>query len=137
MTDAKVVRGGDMETTEMRWGRGVKYRLAGPERQSGRFEFHLNSINVDSGPGPYHYHEHSESAYYVLEGTVEAIIEGSRHLLDAGDSAYIPATRVHSIGSSGDLPARVIEVYAPGGDDFHIVESPKPNAKSRPRKERR
>jgi mannose-6-phosphate isomerase-like protein (cupin superfamily) len=81
-------------------------------------------INVDSGPGPYHYHERAENIYIVLEGLVEVMIEGTRHVLRKDDVAFIPPGLRHYAGNAGDTPAKVIEIYAPAGTDFHIVDDP-------------
>jgi mannose-6-phosphate isomerase-like protein (cupin superfamily) len=120
---AAIVRAGQAPQKEMLWSRGIKHRLAGAEN-SGAFDFHINEIIVGSGPGPYHYHEQAESSYYVLDGEIEAVVEGVRHILHVGDSAYFPPRLLHSLGNAGREPARVVEVYAPAGYDFHVVPDP-------------
>jgi oxalate decarboxylase/phosphoglucose isomerase-like protein (cupin superfamily) len=37
---------------------------------------------------------------------------------------FIPPGLRHYAGNAGDVPARVIEIYAPAGTDFNIVDDP-------------
>lgn len=87
-------------------------------------DVHLNVINVDSGIGPYHYHERAENVYVVLEGVAEAVVDGQRYLLRQGDVAFVPPRVPHAAGSDGSGPVKVLEIYAPAGQDFHIIEDP-------------
>jgi len=109
-------------THGMRYDRGTQIELFDPSRGAGNIDFHINVINVDSGPGPYHYHEKSENVYLVLEGTIWAVIDGQKYVLEKDDVAFIPPGVRHCAGNGGDVPARVVEIYAPPGPDFHIVE---------------
>lgn len=111
-------------TRPMRNERGTQICLIGPQNGARNADVHINVINVDSGPGPYHYHERAENIYIVLEGTVEVMIEGTRYVLRKDDVAFIPPGLRHTAGNGGDSPARVIEIYAPAGTDFHIVDDP-------------
>lgn len=108
----------------MRLGRGQMIRLVWPQVGADNVDLHINLINPDSGPGPLHYHERSENVYVVLEGEVEVVIEGERHLFGPGDVAFIPPGLRHTAGNSGkdNKVAKVIEIYAPPGPDFHIVD---------------
>ena len=111
-------------TREMALGRGIGVELINPEMGCRKVDVHINVINDDSGPGEVHFHENADNVYIVLEGVLEVVVEGERHLLRKDDVGYIPAGVVHTAGSAGGHgPTRVIEIYAPGGYDFHEVES--------------
>jgi len=98
-------------------------RLVDPEVAGNRnVDLHINEIKVDAGPGPTHYHERSENIYIVLEGMFEVRVEGQAYLFGPNEVAYIPPGVRHSAGNAGTTVARVIEIYAPPGPDFHIVE---------------
>jgi mannose-6-phosphate isomerase-like protein (cupin superfamily) len=114
----------DAPTRPMRYDRGTQIRLFGEETGAANVDVHINVINVDSGSGPYHYHERAENVYIVLEGQVEAVVEGKRYVLGKDDVAFIPPGLRHSAGTTGDVPARAIEIYAPSGIDFNIVDDP-------------
>jgi mannose-6-phosphate isomerase-like protein (cupin superfamily) len=119
---AKVMRIEDAPVKIMRWNRGKTLRLVDEEDGAKNVDVHINLINVDSGPGPTHYHAKAENIYIVLEGMVEAIVEGEKYRLGPGEVAFIPPGVHHAAGNCGDTVARVIEIYAPAGQDFHIVD---------------
>ena len=107
----------------MRGDRGEQIKLIGPETAGAEaMDVHINQIDVEAGAGPLHYHEHAENAYVVLEGTLEITVEGDRRTVGPNSVAWIPPGLHHSVGNAGDVPARIIEIYAPAGRDFHIVE---------------
>jgi mannose-6-phosphate isomerase-like protein (cupin superfamily) len=85
-------------------------------------DLHINQIEVEAGSGPLHYHKEAENAYIVLEGTLEITVEGESRLVGPNSVAWIPPGLHHSVGNAGDTPARLIEIYAPAGPDFHIVD---------------
>jgi mannose-6-phosphate isomerase-like protein (cupin superfamily) len=114
----------DAPTRPMRHDRGTQVRLFGEETGARNIDVHINVINEDSGPGPYHFHEHAENVYIVLDGEIEAVVEGERHVLRKDDVAFIPPGLRHSAGATGGKPARALEIYSPVGVDFHIVEDP-------------
>lgn len=127
----KIVRADEAPTREMRQGRGTQHRYVGPEDGAENVDVHLNVLNTDSGFGPYHYHERAENVYVVIEGTAKAVVGDKRYLLRPGDVAFVPPGIAHAAGSNGDGPVTILEVYAPGGDDYHIIadsydESSKP-----------
>jgi len=108
----------------MKLGRGTGIKLVNEETGSPKLDLHLNVINDDSGPGEVHFHRHADNVYIVLEGVLEVVVEGERHLLEKDDVGFIPAGLVHTAGSAGGHgPTRVLEIYAPAGYDFHEVES--------------
>lgn len=115
----------DAPRRPLRFDRGTMIRLFGEETGARNLDFHINVINVDSGPGPYHYHERAENAYLVIEGRVEVVVEGVRYYLEKNDVGFIPPGLRHYAGNGGDIPAKVIEIYAPAGTDFHIVDDPR------------
>lgn len=129
-TDAKaraqvlVFNTGGVPTQPMRFDRGTQIRLFNRETGAQNLDVHINVLNVDSGPGPYHYHALAENVYLVLEGTVQVIVEGRRYVLNENDVAFIPPGVRHAAGNGGSVPARVIEIYAPSGLDFNMVEGP-------------
>ena len=122
--NATIKRIGSAEVTPMKLGRGITKHLAGPPEGAQRVDVHINVINEDSGIGPYHYHEKAENIYIVLDGVVEAIVDGKRYYLVKDDVAFIPPGVPHAAGSAGLGIATVLEIYAPAGTDFHIIDDP-------------
>ena len=124
MAEPKILNISDAPSRAMRWDRGTQIRLVGPEIGANNLDVHINVINTDSGPGPYHVHEKAENVYIVLEGTAEAVVAGKRYRIGPDQVAFIPPGVPHGAGSDGSGPVRVIEVYAPAGQDFHILPDP-------------
>lgn len=114
----------DAPTRPMRFDRGTQIRLFGEETGAVNVDVHINVLNADSGSGPYHYHEHAENVYIVLEGSVEVVCEGKRYVLNKDDVGFIPPGLKHSAGATGGAPAKALEIYAPVGVDFNIVDDP-------------
>ncbi|MEE8497631.1 MAG: cupin domain-containing protein [Acidimicrobiia bacterium] len=107
----------------MRLDRGETIRLVDEENGGAqKVDIHVNHLAPDSGPGPRHYHEQAENVYIVLSGMVEVEIEGEVRSLETNDVLFIPPGVIHSTSNPGPDTATFIEVYAPAGRDFHIVD---------------
>jgi mannose-6-phosphate isomerase-like protein (cupin superfamily) len=124
--EAQIFNIKDAPSHTMQLDRGTQFRLFGALTGAKNIDVHINVINLDSGPGPYHYHERAENVYVVLEGKVEVCVEGKRYYLYKDDVGFIPPGLRHYAGTApdSDVPARVLEVYAPVGKDYHIVDDP-------------
>jgi quercetin dioxygenase-like cupin family protein len=59
-------------------------------------------------------HDHPfEETYLILEGAVEATLDGSSYVLEPGDVAWAGCGAVHSFRNVGDGPVRWLETQAP------------------------
>ena len=109
-------------TRKMNLGRGTSLKLVNGETGARNVDVHINLLNEDSGPGEIHYHAHAENVYVVLEGTLEVVIESERHLLGPGEIGWIAPGVVHTAGNAGlGGVTRILEIYAPAGEDFHAL----------------
>ena len=107
----------------LRLDRGESARLVDEELGGARnIDIHVNHLAPDSGPGPRHYHERAENVYIVLSGMIEVVVDGEITRLGVDDVLFIPPRVVHSTSNPGPETATFIEVYAPAGQDFHIVD---------------
>jgi len=117
-------------TRKLKYDRGTVFQLVNAGTGARNVDVHLNHINVDSGPGEIHFHRYAENVYIVLEGELEVVVEGERHLLGPNEAAWIPPGVVHTAGNAGTKGvAKVIEIYAPASaePDFHaLAEWPAP-----------
>jgi mannose-6-phosphate isomerase-like protein (cupin superfamily) len=104
--------------------RGISHMLVNQTTGAANLDVHINELKVDSGPGERHFHAKAENVYIVLEGCLEVVVEGERHLLLKDDVGWIPAGIVHTAGNAGTHGVcRMIEIYAPAGKDFNVVDS--------------
>lgn len=117
---------GDAPRRALRADRGESLRLVDEEQGGARnVDVHVNHLAAGSGPGPRHYHRVAENIYIVLSGVIEVDIEGDVSKLEADDVLFIPPGAVHSTSNPGPDTATFIEIYAPAGHDFYIVDEPK------------
>ena len=64
---------------------------------------------------PEHEHVH-ETIDFVMEGTLEMVIAGEVHVMNAGTVARVPSNVRH--GARAITPCRVINIFYPKREDF-------------------
>lgn len=70
------------------------------------------SAGIDPGAGlALHIHPGYEEATLVVEGNIEAVLEGETRTLGPGDLFLAPAGATHIITNQSDKPARVLAIY--------------------------
>jgi quercetin dioxygenase-like cupin family protein len=76
-------------------------------------------VEVDYGPGgkppPAHYHPSHDEHFEVLEGAVQARLDGADRILGEGDTLDIPAGTSHQMWNPGGHIARAIWRSTPRG----------------------
>ena len=69
------------------------------------------SAGIDPGAGlALHIHPGYEEATLVVEGNIEAVLEGETRTLGPGDLLLAPAGATHTITNQSDKPARVLAI---------------------------
>lgn len=59
-------------------------------------------------------HDHTyEEAYYILSGEVQATLDGTQHLVRAGDVVWTGVGCVHAFANIGAEPVRWLETFSP------------------------
>jgi mannose-6-phosphate isomerase-like protein (cupin superfamily) len=115
----------DGPRTPLRDDRGESVKLVDEQHGGARnVDIHLNHLLPGSGSGPRHFHERAENVYIVLSGSIEVDIDEDTIALGADDVLFIPPGVVHATSNPGSEVAVFIEVYAPAGEDFHVVAEP-------------
>ncbi len=67
---------------------------------------------IDPGAGlSLHSHPNYEEAMLVLEGNIEAVLEGETRILGPGDLLLAPAGVKHTITNRSGKPAGVLAIY--------------------------
>ncbi|MGH2463889.1 MAG: cupin domain-containing protein, partial [Candidatus Limnocylindrales bacterium] len=85
----------------------------------------VQEFKVGAPFGSYHYHEGSYNIYFVIDGTVNAFVDGESHVLQQGDLLFIPAGSPHRTTNGGSTTARALEIYAPPTrGDSHKADDP-------------
>lgn len=66
-------------------------------------------------PLPEHSHPH-EQIVNMLEGTFELVVDGTPHVLNAGDVFIVPPDVPHT--GVARTPCRILDVFAPVREDY-------------------
>ncbi|HZZ48745.1 MAG TPA: cupin domain-containing protein [Pseudonocardia sp.] len=105
--------------------RRVKSRFAADPANGPEWIFHLSGTQTGGGVGlieiiwpagdttPFHTHSTEDRAFYVVEGSLDIVLEDSELNLGAGQLGWVPRFTRHAyrVGSEG---ARVLMSYYPG-----------------------
>ncbi|MDQ0772495.1 transcriptional regulator with XRE-family HTH domain [Streptomyces aurantiacus] len=74
-------------------------------------------------PPEFHTHPGREW-FYVLQGTVQFVLTGTRTELTAGEAAEFDTDEPHWIGNArDDIPAETIAIYGQQGERIHITDA--------------
>ena len=75
---------------------------------------------------PYHTHQLEDEAFYVLEGNMAFVCDGT--WTNAGPGAYVfgPRNIPHGFKVVGDAPARMLLLCTPGGFEQFVTEMSEP-----------
>ncbi len=70
---------------------------------------------------PRHRHPDCQEALHLLEGKVELNVGAECRVLEAGDSALVPAWAGHSLRNAGSAPAVLVIAYGSGARRFEAL----------------
>jgi|SRR5436190_16101902 len=69
-----------------------------------------------------HVHDRDEEFYYILEGTYEVHAGDEKFTAEKGSMVIIPPDVPHRFRNAGDIPARALMIFRPGGFDELVGE---------------
>jgi mannose-6-phosphate isomerase-like protein (cupin superfamily) len=72
-----------------------------------------------SGPGP-HSHDDNDELFLVVEGLPSVLVAETWHQLPAGSFLMIPARTTHDFENRTSTPARLFNVFIPGGFEANM-----------------
>jgi len=102
------------------FGHAVVVLLDGKQTDE-KFTAFLNISPPGGGPGP-HYHEREDEWFYIVEGQVSFLMNGSWVDVFPGDSVYSPRGSIHAFKNKTDQPIRVFMNIAPAGFERFFAE---------------
>ena len=73
------------------------------------------------GPPPHH-HEHEDECFYVVEGRLGVMVDGTWSSLGAGEWAQVPRGAVHTFRNEGEGDVRTITAFEPHGFERFFLE---------------
>jgi quercetin dioxygenase-like cupin family protein len=112
----------DVEPETLDWGQ-LRW-LSNPPATGAR---QLTVIDVTLAPGKghdFHRHPDQEEVIYVVTGEVDQWVDRDRRVLNAGDSAFVPAGMVHASFNVGDGDAKIVAILGPciGDIGYELVD---------------
>jgi mannose-6-phosphate isomerase-like protein (cupin superfamily) len=120
--------GRKVKVTRLGEGRAVRvvgdaYRLlAGSDDTDGGYMVMEAAIPPGAGP-PLHVHAREDEGFYVLEGELEFVADGATLRAGAGTFLNLPKGSRHRFQNTGDRPARMLIMCAPGGIESFFIEA--------------
>jgi len=108
---------------EYRFGNsGPKYLMKGP-----RMNFAI--VQFQAGEDfKAHYHNIMEENFFILEGEVNIVVDGTTHPLKPGDLIHIEPKEIHYVINSSDRPVKMISTLAPYMDADKVEVNDYPHA---------
>ncbi|TMK40124.1 MAG: cupin domain-containing protein [Actinobacteria bacterium] len=103
-----------------RYGTAMLVRTA-PDPQADAVEFEFRLGPRSPGPPP-HRHPHQEERWEVLEGTLDARVDGTPRRLSAGESIAIAPGTAHGFRNRGEEPLRFRDVHLPARGFQRYIE---------------
>jgi len=100
--------------------------LISPEQTDGRLAM-LDMVLPKGAEPPPHIHEKEDETFYIVEGIVEFVINGTTHTLLPGSALFAPRQIPHYFKIMTDT-AQIITIMTPGDLWNYFVEFSKPCA---------
>ena len=91
------------------------------DQMDGRFGL----IEQSLPPGfatPFHAHHDTDEAFYVLEGELSFVTETQKISAGPGTYLYWPRHARHGFRVVGDVPARILNLFLPGGLESFFLD---------------
>lgn len=93
---------------------------------NGAFGF-VEHLAMPPGSGsPYHTHRLEDEAFYILDGSVAFIVDGTWTTVSAGAFVFGPRNIPHGFKVVGERPAHVLLVCTPAGFEQFVLQLSEP-----------
>ena len=84
--------------------------------------FCVIDMHVPPGGGPPPHRHDFEETFILLEGEMQMIFRGKMSTVRAGETVHVPCNAPHQFHNSSSLPARMICICSPAGNDQFFRE---------------
>jgi mannose-6-phosphate isomerase-like protein (cupin superfamily) len=92
------------------------------QQTEGRYSLVEHTFPPQFAGPPAHVYRHYDHAWYVLEGAVEVTCGGRIIQAPAGTFVLVPKGIAHTFSNPAAVPARMLEIDAPGGFEPYFEE---------------
>jgi mannose-6-phosphate isomerase-like protein (cupin superfamily) len=125
-----IVRAASLVPRSLRDGWATEIDYVPADSGSGHLSIRVYRLKASGGVGPYHRHTASDSAYFVLRGSVTVRLEDEVATLSPDDLVFVPSGVAHSVANESDEEVAFLEIYGPGTADFILAEDVSPDVGS-------
>jgi mannose-6-phosphate isomerase-like protein (cupin superfamily) len=91
----------------------IVFKTVGAETEGRVGIFEQTMQKGDPGPLP-HFHKETTEMFYLLEGSLDFVLDGAARSVEAGGFIRVPPNTVHEFSQRGDVPARFLIMFSPG-----------------------
>ena len=84
--------------------------------------FCLMDMHIPPGGGPPPHRHDFEETFTLLEGELEIIFRGSKHIVRAGQTVHVPANAPHQFHNSSSDVARMLCICSPAGQEEFFLQ---------------
>ncbi len=67
---------------------------------------------------PAHFHTRATELFFVIDGTLQVLVQDELHILEKGDFLAVPPRVPHAFGPASGADADVLVTFTPGMDRF-------------------
>lgn len=110
-----VINSKDVEKKEVEGADSIDIQWLISEEQ-GSENIYMRKFTIKPGGSMvYHKHSNTEHVQYVLQGTIDVLMDGEEYKFDKGDAIFIPKNTPHSYENNGKIDA-VFLCMIPSGE---------------------
>ena len=84
--------------------------------------FCVVDMHIPPGGGPPPHRHDFEETFILLEGEIEATFRGKKYSLRAGETVNIPSNAPHQFHNTSSVPARLLCICSPAGQEKFFAE---------------
>ena len=83
----------------------------------------FENTSTGASQTPVHLHAGDDETLYVMEGEIEAVIAGRRHVVRAGETLFLQRGIPHQLMNISGLPNRYLLLCTPSGFEGFVAEA--------------
>ena len=96
----------------------VMYFKALAAEDDGDFSLMERTLPPGGRRPPAHRHTNCSEGYFVLDGVVAVVVEGTERLVGPEGFVLVPRGTAHTFGNGGEREARLLVIHAPAMDAY-------------------
>jgi quercetin dioxygenase-like cupin family protein len=116
VTESSIISAGDGKVVSAR-GSVLAFKAVAAQT-GGDFSLMERTVPPRGRRPPAHRHVNCSEAFWVLDGEITFLLDGTPQRGRADDFLLVPRGAGHTFGNDGDAPARLLVLHAPAMDGY-------------------